>query len=226
MSIDLTIDFDFDAFEAEVYAAARAVFAKLQRDYSNETFYTFNLVTGDVMQDVYMYVNTEEELERFVRREVLRDERYRDVPFEDFRTYWRYHPPSLMLIYSKTDSEFAKRFAKANDMLWALRNQIENLEDGLLDDDEVDEDDYYDTVYETVDEPITERLKSVMRRLDNEGAFEITNKRENIHLGVIQSKWDYDTLPGRFDDINPAESCRRYEQDEVTFQRVQTAIWG
>ena len=29
-------------------------------------------------------------------------------------------------------------------------------------------------------------------------AFVTSNKRENIHLGVIQSQWDYDTLPVRF----------------------------
>ena len=55
-------------------------------------------------------------------------------------------------------------------------------------------------------------------------AFVTSNKRENIHLGVIQSQWDYDTLPGPFYEINPAESCRRYEQDKVIFQRVLQAI--
>ena len=64
MSFDLTIDFDFDAFEAEVYTAARNVFLKLQQEYSNETFYTFNLVTGNILQYVNVFVSTEEELTR------------------------------------------------------------------------------------------------------------------------------------------------------------------
>ena len=226
MSFNITVDFDFDAFEAEVYAAARAVFSELQRERRDETFYTFNFCTGDVMQDVYLYVNTEEALDRFVQREVQRDDRYLDVPYQDFRTYWRFQPSSLILIDSDTNNEFSKRFHKANSMLWALKSQIEDLEDELLDDEEVDEDDYYDALFDTVYEPIEERLKNVLRRLDNEGAFEKTNSRENIHLGVIQSNWDYDMLPGPFDDINPAESCRRYEQDENTFQRVGAAIWG
>ncbi|MCY4064149.1 MAG: DUF4303 domain-containing protein [Chloroflexi bacterium] len=221
---DLTIDFDFDGFEEEVYAAARAVFAKLQNDRSDELFYTFNFCTGDVTQDVVIYVNTEEELDRFARSELQRDDRYLDVPFEDFRTYWRYQPSSLMLIYGKSEAEFAKRFAKANDMLWALKSQIEEMEDELLDDDELDEDDYYEALFETVYEPIEERLKSVLRRLDNESAFEITNTRRNIHLGVMQSNWDYDMLPGPFEDINPTESCRRYEQDAAIFQRVNAIL--
>ena len=226
MSMNLTIDFDFDAFEEEVFAAARVVFAELQRERRAESFYTFNFVTGDVMQHVNLYVNTEEELERFCRSEVQRDDRYLDVPFEAFKTYWRYHPPSLILVDSGSNSEFGKRFAKTNDLLWALRSQVEDLEDELLDDEEVDEDDYYNAVYETVDEPLTERLKSVLRRLDGEGAFEITNGRENIHLGVIQSNWDYDMLPGPFDELNPPKSCQRYERDAAVFRRVYDTLSG
>lgn len=160
----------------------RAVFDEIQQERRDETFYTFNFVTGDVMQDLHMFVNTEEELVRQVHREIQRNELYMHLPFENLKSYLRYHPSSLIQIDRDSDSEFARYFAKANDMLWALKSQIEEMEDELLDDDEVEEDDYYDAVYETVDEPIAERLMSVLRRLDAEGAFEVTNERERIHL--------------------------------------------
>lgn len=224
MSFDLTIDFDFDAFEEEVFAAARAVFDEIQQERRDETFYTFNFVTGDVMQDLHMFVNTEEELVRQVHREIQRNELYMHLPFENLKSYLRYHPSSLIQIDRDSDSEFARYFAKANDMLWALKSQIEEMEDELLDDDEVEEDDYYDAVCETVDEPIAERLMSVLRRLDAEGAFEVTNERERIHLGVLQSQWDYDTLPGPFHEINPSESCRRYAHYAEVFRAISAAL--
>ncbi len=224
MNINLTIDFDFDAFEAEVYTAARVVFAKLQRDYSNETFYTFNFVTGDVMQDLHMLVNTEEELVRRVRREIQRNELYMHLPFENLKSYLRYHPSSFIQIDQDSDSAFSKFFAKSNDMLWALSSQIEKLEDELLEDEEADEEDYYDSVYETVDEPITARLMSVLRQLDAEGVFKITNERERIHLGLLQSQWDYDALPGPFHEINPPASCRRYAHYAEVFRAIAAAL--
>ena len=226
MCIDLTIDFDFDAFEAEVYEAAHVVFAKLQRDYSNETFYTFNFCVGDVMQNVYIIVNTEQELERFARGALPNDDRYLDVPFEDFRTYWRYQMPSYMGIDGKSDSEFAKRFAKANDMLWSLNEAINDLEDDLLESEKMDEDDIFDYLYENFYEPISDRLARVLQRLDKEGAFELTNRRENIHLGVLESTWFDDDLPGPFLELNPPQSCRKYEEDEVIYKRVRVTIYG
>ena len=224
MDIKLEIDFDFDAFEEEVYEAARVVFRKLQQDRSDETFYTFNFVTGDVMQDLHMLVNTEEELVRRVRREIQRDELYSHLPFENLKSYLRYHPSSLIQIGRDSDSEFVRLFAKVNHLLNTLMRQIEDLEDELLEDEEMDEEDYYDAVYETIDEPITAKLMCVLRRLDAESAFEVTNERERIHLGVLQSQWDYDTLPGPFHEINPPESCRRYAHYDQVFRAVAAAL--
>ncbi|MDE2777598.1 MAG: hypothetical protein OXI77_16855 [Chloroflexota bacterium] len=64
MRFDLTTKFDFDAVKAEARAAAQATFGTLQPGYCNETFSTFNLVTGNVLQTVTVFDNTEEELTR------------------------------------------------------------------------------------------------------------------------------------------------------------------
>lgn len=42
MDFEFTVSIDFDAFEKEVYGAARVMFAKLQEDRSDEVFYSFN----------------------------------------------------------------------------------------------------------------------------------------------------------------------------------------
>jgi len=59
------IDFDFDAFESEVYGAARVKFTGLHRGMSSDTFYSFNFCTADA----YIVVFTQEGLENTVRRE-------------------------------------------------------------------------------------------------------------------------------------------------------------
>lgn len=224
MGLDFTIDFDFDAFEEAVYDAARQIFAKLQQDRSTETFYTFNFVAGDVLQELRILANTEEELVRRVRDESQYNDLYMHLPFESLKSYLRYHPSSLIQIGQESDTSFVRLFARAHDLLSTLMLKFEELEDELLESDELEEEDFYDMVYERIDEPITAKLVSVLRRLDHEGAFEVTNLRERIHLGVIQSQWDYDALPGPFYEINPTESCRRYAHYADVYQAVSAAL--
>ena len=111
------IDFDFAAFESEVYGAARVKFTSLHREMSSETIYSFNFCTADVYQHVYIVVFTQEGLEATVRRERQYHERYRIVSYEDLKNYFRYAPESSYFISPGLDTEFARLFKKANDML-------------------------------------------------------------------------------------------------------------
>ena len=188
------IDFDFEAFENAIYEAARLVFPNVQRDRSDETFYTFNFATGDTTQDVYILVNTEEELERRARSAPRFADRYNDVPFDDLKTFLRHQHHVCMIVDQNSDSEFAKNFESVNDMLWTQWNQIEEFSLEFLDDEDNDEDDFDDAVYDAYHEPVESSLKNVLRRLDKEIVFEMTNKRENIHLGVLQGSWRYDEM--------------------------------
>ena len=130
-----------------------------------------------------------------------------------------------MIVDQNSDNEFAKNFESANDMLWTQWNQIEEFSLEFLDDEDNDEDDFDDAVYDAYHESVESSLKKVLRRLDKESVFEMTNKRENIHLGVLQGSWSYDEmLLGPFQDLNPPVSCQRYEQEEVVFQRVLAAL--
>ncbi|MCY3781604.1 MAG: DUF4303 domain-containing protein [Chloroflexi bacterium] len=226
MDFDLNVEFNYDAFEQATYEAARVIFPMLQRERSDETFYTFNFDTGQLVQYVAILVNTEEELERQTRRELQKDDKYLDVPYADFKTFWRHHWFDFILVYSQNNEEFAKRFKTTNDMLWSLTTQLDELEDELLEDEDVDEDELYEYVFDNIHDPIRDRLARVLQRLDKEGIFELTNKRENIHLGLHDSNWPRDTLPGPFADLNPEESCRRYEQDKLVFDRVQAKLFG
>lgn len=227
MEINLTIDFDFDAFEAEVYAAARAVFTELQRERRDETFYTFNFLMGQVTDNVSIIANTEEELELYARREVQRDKRTLDLPYSGFKVFSRHLWHNFAItVFPNDKGEHAKRFAKANDMLYEQSEYLIEMAMELVDEGDVDEDDYDDFVRERFDEPVEERLIKVLQRLDKEGVFEMTNRRENIHLG-IQHPVDYsDILPGPFFELNPAKSCRRYKQDAAIFQRAHATLYG
>ena len=130
-----------------------------------------------------------------------------------------------MIVDQNSDNEFAKNFESANDMLESQWNLIEDFSLEYLDDEDNDEDDFDDAVYDAYHESVESSLKKVLRRLDKESVFEMTNKRENIHLGVLQGSWRYDEmLQGPFQDLNPPKSCQRYEEDEVVFQRVLAAL--
>lgn len=233
MSFNFKVSMDFDAFEEEVFAASRVLFAKLQQERSDETFYTFNFCTGDVMQHVYLMVNTEEELERFARKELQYKDGYLDVPFEDFKTYWRYHAGSFIMVYSSTHGDFEKRFGRANGMLEAFERELDEIHDRVLEERNLSffdvaglllSNQFIDYVVDNIYPLIQNRLKNVLRRLDNEGAFELTNNRDKVHLGVLESTWTYDVLPGPFYDLNPPESSKRYEKDKSIFERVYEII--
>ena len=227
MDSNLTIDFDFDAFEEEVYAAARLVFTELQRERRDETFYTFNFLMGQVTDNVSIIANTEEELELYARREVKRDNRYLDLPYGDFKIFSRHLWHNFAVsVFPNDNGEHARRFARTNDMLYEQADYLIEMAMDLVDEGDVDSDDYDDYVSENFDEPVEERLIKVLQRLDKEGLFEMTNRRENIHLG-IQHPVDFDdTLPGPFFELNPPESRQRYEQDRAVFQRVYATLYG
>ena len=221
MSFDQTIDFDFDAFEAEVYGAARATFGKLQREYSNETFYTFNLVTGNVLQYVTVFVNTEEELTRnaadALTTRILFGDRLPSL--EDRKCHLRHSHHNTKFDFGETGTEINQSFAKATAMLQALRSQLDDLEERLIEDEGMDEDDYYDQLWDTINEPIDTVLTRVMQRLDAEGIFEATNARKNVHLGILSSA-DRGELMGPFPALNPPEVCAQYVEDRKAYERT------
>ena len=221
MSFDLTIDFDFDAFEAEVYTAARNVFLKLQQEYSNETFYTFNLVTGNILQYVNVFVSTEEELTRNAADELKTRIYFGDrMPsLEDRKCHLRHSPHNTKFDFGETGKEIKKSFSSATAMLQALRAQLDDMEERLIDDEGMDEEDYYNLLWDTIHVPIDMALTRVMKRLDGEGILEATNTRGNIHLGVLSSA-DLGELMGPFSYLNPPEACAKYAEDLAAYQRV------
>ena len=220
MGMNLTIDFDFDAFEEEVYGTARVVLPKLQRDRRGESFYTFNFLMGEVTDNVSMVAITEEELERLARRELQRDDRYYDLPYDDFKTYLRHRWYDYAIrVYPYDESEFARQFAKANDMLYEQSKHIIEMAMELVDDGDVDEDDYDDYVNENYHEPVEDRLKSVLQGLDKDGVSEMTNQRVSVHVGIQHPVHLDDLLPGPFYELNPPQSFQRYENDEEVYKR-------
>jgi len=221
MGVDFTIDFDFDAFEAEVYSAARAKFTSLHREMSGDTFYSFNFCTADVYQHVYIVVFTQNGLENTVRRQGQYHERYRIVAYEELKNYFRFEPESSYFISPGLDTEFARLFEKANDMLMLFHTKIsEHFRDPAIDDSEV-----FDSLYDPMCAQIRSTLKKVLQRLDREGRFESSNGRADIHNGLLHSA-PTDDWPGPFYDLNPPESCRRYIAAKVAYREVRKKIWG
>ena len=218
MSIDFKVDFDFDAFEEAVHEAARQAFAKLQRDFSNEKFYTFNLVTGDVSQSVTAFVNSEEELARNASDYDLPPGA--ELSLDDRKFLLRHALHNNKFNSGATAREIERNFESATAMLLALQDQLEELEDRLFEDDEIDEDEYDDLVYDNVHEPIEAALKRVMQRLDGEGVFTVNNTRERVHLGDMSSG-DLSEPMGPFPDLNPPAVCKMYATDVKAYQLAQ-----
>ncbi len=214
------IDFDFDVFEQLTYEAAHAIFLKLQQDRHQETFYTFNFLTGDIMHTIYIDVNTEENLERTARTQLREYASRDDVSVEDLKQALRFE--TFWYISMKT---YESDLVGPIGMLRSLQRQLSELENELLfvHDAEVDEHDFFDYVFDTYDEPIVERLKNVLRRLDNEKLFELTNTRENIHLGLLRTS-AHGELEGPFRDINPPASCERYREDAAAYRRATVKL--
>lgn len=221
----LQIDFDFDAFEQATYEAARVFFRKLQMDRSDETFYSFSFLLGQVTENISIVVDTEEALEARARAEFQRDGRYGGLPYQDFKTYMRFLWNEQTCFYPYEDSEFAGQFSTVNDMLYAQSEELTEMEMELVDEGDVDEDDLEDYLNDNYHEPIEERLKSALRRLDEEGLFALTNARERVHIGLLHPVPPDDILPGPFTELNNPDSCRRYEEDAAVYQRVFAALY-
>lgn len=221
MAARVELGFDFGAFEEAVYTAAGAVFSKLQKDYSDETFYSFNLVTGDVSQYVTVFVDTEEELARNANEQTLPPGV--DLSLADRRSLLRHSLHVNKFSSGATGNEIDERFEKATQLLLALQAQIEELEDSLIEDEGMDEDEFDELVYDTVHEPVEAALKRVMQTLDQEGAFEATNARENVHLGVL-SAGERGELMGPFTDLNPPGACAKYAEDVRAYRNARNKL--
>ena len=221
--MDFSIDFDFDAFEEASYEAAHEFFSKIQRDRSSEVFYTFNFMIGDVTQYFSICANTEEELERNSRKYLNDWGTFFDgVPLEDVKTYFR-HQPFIFLYSVPSELGRSKRLDKVNGMLSTQSELIQTFSRRRL--KRADENRFYSYVEEAYDDRVVMALKNVLRKLDKADSFTMTNRRENVHLGVLSSSaLECEPLLGPFDDINPPLTCQRYQKDADAFRRVYEAL--
>ena len=220
MSMQQEIDFDYDAFEEEVFRASLNAFTSLQNDFSHEKFYGFALGSSPNFRWVIPCANTEEGLVRTARRYAKRYANYNfitdaDISFDDLKAYLRPIIGDYDLL-----NPYDLSFNKANEMISFYSEQVDELYNRYVDDlGEDREDDAFDIIYPFY-ERIEDRIVNAIRRLDQQHVFEKTNSRDNIILGFSIDLGDPETYT--IEELNPPHVCEKFKKS----LEVRKAIRG
>lgn len=212
------VDFDYDAFEEEVFRASLKAFTNLQNDFSHETFYGFALGTSPSFLWVTPHANTEEGLVRTARKYANRDY-MAGISFDDVKAYLR---PRIS-DYDTIDP-YDILLNKASEMISFHSEQVDELYDGYVDElGEDREDDAFDIIYPPY-ERIEARIVNAIRRLDQQHIFEKTNSRDNITLLFSSDLGDPETYT--IEELNPPHVCEKFIKDFQKFLKVRKVIHG
>ena len=213
------VDFDYDAFEEEVFSASLKAFTNLQNDFSHEKFYGFALGTSPSFVWVTPHANTEEGLARAARKYANYDY-MAGVSFDDVKAYLR---PNIGA-YDIPIDPYYLLLNKATKMTSFYSKQVDELYDRYVDDlGEDREDDAFDIIY-----PLYERIKArivnAIRRLDQRHIFEKTNSRDNITLLFSSDLGDPEGYT--VEELNPPHVCEKFTKDRQKYREVYEAIHG
>ena len=218
MNMQPRVDFDYDAFEEEVFRASLKAFTNLQNDFSHETFYGFALGTSPSFLWVTPHANTEEGLVRTARKYANRDY-MAGISFDDVKAYLR---PRIS-DYDTIDP-YDILLNKASEMISFHSEQVDELYDGYVDElGEDREDDAFDIIYPPY-ERIEARIVNAIRRLDQQHIFEKTNSRDNITLLFSSDLGDPETYT--IEELNPPHVCEKFIKDFQKFLKVRKVIHG
>ena len=218
MSMQPRVDFDYDAFEEEVFRASLKAFTNLQNDFSHETFYGFALGTSSSFVWVTPHANTEEGLVRTAKKYANRDY-MAGISFDDVKAYLR---PRIS-DYDTIDP-YDLLLNKASEMISFHSEQVDELYDRYVDDlGEDREDDAFDIIYPLY-ERIEDRIVNAIRRLDQQRIFEKTNSRDNITLLFSSDLGDPEVYT--VEKLNPPQVCEKFIKDFQKFLKVRKVIHG
>ena len=219
MNMQPRVDFDYDAFEEEVFSASLKAFANLQNDFSHEKFYGFALGTSSSFVWVTPHANTEEGLARTARKYANYDY-MAGISFDDVKAYLR---PNISA-YDIPMESYDLSFNKASEMISFHSEQVDELYDRYVDElGEDREDDAFDIIYPLY-ERIEARIVNAIRRLDQQHIFEKTNSRDNITLLFSSDLGDPELYT--VEELNPPHVCEKFIKDRQKYREVYETIHG
>ena len=220
MNMQPRVDFDYDAFEEEVFRASLKAFTNLQNDFSHEKFYGFALGTSPSFLWVTPHANTEEGLARTARKYANYDY-MAGVSFDDMKAYLR---PNIGA-YDIPMESYDLSFNKANEMISFHSEQVDELEDRYIDELGEDREDevFFDIIYPLY-ERIEARIVNAIRRLDQRHIFEKTNSRDNITLLFSSDLGDPEVYT--VEELNPPHVCEKFIKDCQKSREVYEATLG
>ena len=181
MGVQWEIDFDYEAFETELYQVSLETFRDIQVNHADETFYMFSLFSTALFDYLYPTANSEEGLTRTAKRyrtNYLEKKPEADISLFDIKLDLRYSPVDSAYHAPKI---YDPLFQPINDMLGDHIVLLDKLEEYNI--QFVGRDGAW-----KIDQLIRYKLEvimlKVMTQLDAQHIFEQTNKRENIVLGL------------------------------------------
>ncbi len=214
-----TIDFDFEALEAELYSGLAKAFTSLQLDYPDKRFYNFTLLVSAGMEYVAIAANTEDSLDATARQYREKYPKYAKASYDETKAYFRHEFGDFGFFAHGHDmSAYDAFLEKADKLLSKFVQETDELLDYWL--ERLNED--FDATWEYVG-PLHERIlvvcERVMKRLDKDKVFELNNQRDHVTLLVRHGDSEADP-----------EIARRLYQDSVyrrflkDYDITQTAI--
>jgi len=219
MSVRREIEFDYAAFEDLLFERAREAFTVLQQAHASEHFYVFGIHAGGKFLRIYIFANTEEKLLEYAKDAQSFYAKQIDLSLREVMTYLRYKDSWDYGI--ETRERFSAHFAPIHDLLRERDKQIVQMR-------------YHNRHHVSVEEnqEITaaqvERMNdlfvNVMKRLDDECVFEMTNPRSEVlvvHHYTPSNLAESESLQS----LNPPEVVKKAEAELPLFRDVHSCVW-
>lgn len=226
------LHFDYDALEDAIFTGAYQAFGQMQRDYKQETFYGFALMSNDHYYDVTLAANSEEGLARRVDDNRKYGQGFGDADEALCKAYLR---PMVEEYYFFRETKLMERYQPLLDKASAMIRDHHDRSTSLVEFSDAYSDSYdsdpaaWDRLIEPFEAEIRERFSNALRRLDQIHLFEMTNTRDNVTLGihVHDSKFSPDGMLADTHKLNPesvhrnfmAEYERHLEAEKILFGR-------
>ena len=218
MSVQREIEFDYDAFGNSLLDFSRKVFSEVQEVYADQHFYLFGIEAGGKHTDVIFLANSEERLAEYASDAQKTQAEKLDLSPRETMSHLRYSQTHIFWI--KTWERFPTYFTKTRKLLNEREKQIVQMRFHNRQLVSLEENLAISAVH---DRRMNELLLHVLRKLDAERIFEITNLRSEVMVVL-------DYLPKclaespNIETLNPSEVVERAQADLTLFQELDARL--
>ena len=224
MANQFGLDFDFEALETQLYSSLKLAFNQLQLDFPDEQFYNFTLYVSPSMVYCSIAANTEDLLSATAREYREKYPKYAKVSFEETKEYFRHEFGDFVRYFAGSNIiPYDAIIEKANNLLNEFSQKTEQLLDSLL--ERFDDD--FDTAWIIVGPPherVLDICVTVMKRLDEDGVFEVNSSRDDVTILVRHGDSEADPEVAR--RLNPDKVYRRFLNEQKHAEKIRKLMYG